>query len=134
MIRALHAEWPFMALLSRALLAALMAAATVAAGMFVATPANADVNCPSGFVLPSVNPDCYFLNMMARNHAIGDQTSLINEAHIACGYMANATGSDPVSDAAVAVLRDGSTATFGRAAIFANLAAAAYCPWYIRQQ
>jgi hypothetical protein len=106
----------------------LLGVAAITAGVIVAAPAKADVSCPSGFVPPSVSPDCYFLYMMAQNHVTADQSVVINEAHTLCGYMANDTGGDPKLDAAQMAFRDGRFSTLGRAAVFTGLAAAAYCP------
>jgi hypothetical protein len=113
--------------------AGLLGAVAMAAGVIVAAPARADVSCPAGFVSPSVSPDCYFLYMMAQNHVTADQSVVITEAHTLCGYMANDTGADPVFDAAQMAFRDGRFSTLGRAGPFSGLAAAAYCPSYIRQ-
>ena len=98
-----------------------------------APPSTTEGGCPGGFVLPSVNPDCYFLNMMARDHISGNPDALISEAHTACGYMANDAGADPVLDATRNVQRDEPNLSISQAALIAGIAAAAYCPSYIRQ-
>jgi hypothetical protein len=103
-----------------------------AAKVSPASPGPSQGSCPGEFVLPSVNPDCYFLNMMARDHISGNSDALISEAHTACGDMANDAGADPVLDAATNVQRDEPSLTISQAALFAGLAAAAYCPSSIR--
>ena len=109
--------------------AALIGAATAMTGMLVAAPAKADVNCPNGFVAPSVSSDCYFLYMMARDRIAGSQDDLIKAGHTVCGYMANDTGPDPVIDAAKTMVANGTAfSSVGAAGLFANLAAVAYCP------
>jgi hypothetical protein len=87
------------------------------------------INCPNSFVLPTVNPDCYFLDMMAKDQIHGDPTGLISSAHGACNSMtADTTGADPIVDE-VAVLRQANPElTVQKAAQFAGIAAAAYCP------
>ena len=82
---------------------------------------------------PSVNPDCYFLDMMASDHISGSSDALISEARTACGYMANDAGADPVLDATRNVQRDEPNLSITQAALIACIAAAAYCPSYIRQ-
>jgi hypothetical protein len=54
-------------------------------------------------------------------------------AHTACGYMANDVGADPVLDASRNVQRDEPNFSISQAALIAGIAAAAYCPSYIRQ-
>jgi hypothetical protein len=98
-----------------------------------ASPSTTEGSCPGGFVPPSVNPDCYFLDMMARDHISGSSDALISEAHTACGYMANDVGADPVLDASRNVQRDEPNFSISQAAVIAGIAAAAYCPSYIRQ-
>lgn len=115
-------------------LVALAVAATVAAGTAVAAPVKADINCPNGFVPPSVNADCYFLYMTERdNIQANSQADLIIGAHSACADMAADTRPDPVIDEAPVLQRANPGLTFHKAALFAGLAAAAYCPQVIRR-
>jgi hypothetical protein len=110
------------------------AAATVGAGTIFAAPAKAAISCPNGFVPPSVSPDCYFVYMMARdNIQANSQADLISAAHDSCAQMAADTGSDPVIDDVPILQRANPALTLPKAAIFANIAAAAYCPSVIRR-
>jgi len=97
------------------------------------SPSTTEGSCPGGFVPPSVNPDCYFLDMMASDHISGSSDALISEARTACGYMADDAGADPVLDATRNVQRDEPNLSISQAALIAGIAAAAYCPSYIRQ-
>lgn len=116
----------------RALFAAL-ATATAVAVTALAAPAQADITCPNSFVPPSVNADCYFLYMMNRdNIQANSQADLIAGAHAACADMAADTGPDPVIDEAPLMQRANPGLTFQKAALFAGLAAAAYCPQVVR--
>ncbi|MDM4138792.1 MULTISPECIES: DUF732 domain-containing protein [Mycobacterium] len=119
---------------TRALVTALAVVAMVAGGTIVQAPAKADISCPNGFVPPSVNADCYFLYMMARdNIQANSQADLITGAHAACADMAADTRPDPVIDEAPVMQRANPGLTFQKAALFAGLAAAAYCPQVIRR-
>lgn len=83
----------------RVVTAVLTLSATMPVASVVAEPAQADITCPAGFVPPSVNADCYFVNMMARdNIQANSQADLISGAHAACAEMAADTGADPVLD------------------------------------
>lgn len=99
-----------------------------------AAPAQANISCPGHLVLPSVNPDCYFLYMVTRDHLPVSSTpdQLIAKAHNACSLMDQDTGSDPVVDVAVLVQR-ATQISLQQAALFTGLAAAAYCPWNVRK-
>lgn len=110
------------------------AAAPLAATTIFPTPASANVSCPSGFVLPSVSPDCYFLSMMARDNIHpASESDMISRAHSACDDMAKDTGSDPVVDVAASIRSAWPTLSFPQAALFSGIAAAAYCPSNIRR-
>ena len=113
---------------------ALVASALAAMPTFTAAPAKADISCPNGFVPPSVSPDCYFLHMMAQDNIQADsQAGLITAAHAACVDMAADTGRDPVMDEIPIMQRANPALTTQKAALFAGLAAAAYCPQVIRE-
>jgi hypothetical protein len=59
-----------------------LASAATATAALTATPAQADISCPNGFVPPSVNADCYFVSMMNKDGIGGDsQAGLISSAH-----------------------------------------------------
>ncbi len=113
---------------------ALASAATATAMMLTAAPAQADISCPNGFVPPSVNADCYFLYMMARdNIQANSQAELIGLAHTACADMATDSGANPVTDEVPILQRANPAVTVQKAALFAGIAAAAYCPQVIRR-
>jgi Protein of unknown function (DUF732) len=113
---------------------ALVASALAAMATFTAAPAKADIGCPNGFVPPSVSPDCYFLYMMARDNIQADsQAGLVSVAHVACADMAADTGRDPVMDEIPIMQRANPALTTQKAALFAGIAAAAYCPQVIRR-
>jgi Protein of unknown function (DUF732) len=102
--------------------------------MLTAAPVQADISCPNGFVSPSVNADCYFLYMMARdNIQANGQADLISAAHSACADMAADRGTDPVMDEVPILQRTNPAVTVQKAALFAGIAAAAYCPQVIRR-
>jgi hypothetical protein len=102
--------------------------------MLTAAPAKADIRCPNGFVPPSVSADCYFLYMMASDKIqANSQAGLITAAHAACADMAADTGRDPVMDEIPIMQRASPALTTQKAALFAGIAAAAYCPQVIRR-
>ncbi|BBX39603.1 DUF732 domain-containing protein [Mycobacterium simiae] len=100
----------------------------------ITLPAHAEITCPNRFVPPTVNADCYFLYMMARDniHA-NSQEDLIRLAHIACADMAADRGADPVMDEVPILQRANPAVTVQKAALFAGIAAAAYCPQVVRR-
>jgi hypothetical protein len=111
-----------------------LVSATAATAMLTAIPAQADITCPNGFVPPSVNADCYFLYMMARDNIQADsQQALISGAHSACADMAADAGADPVMDEVPILQRANPAVTVQKAALFAGIAAAAYCPQVVRR-
>jgi hypothetical protein len=111
-----------------------LASALAATLTLTAAPAGADINCPNGFVPPTANADCYFLYMMARDHIqANSQADLINLAHTACADMAVDRGADPVMDEVPVLQRANPAVTVQKAALFAGIAAAAYCPNVIRR-
>jgi Protein of unknown function (DUF732) len=121
---------------ARALAAKGIAALALATPTVTSTPAPAyaDITCRPGFVPPSENADCYFLYMMARDNIQADsQQALISGAHSACADMAADRGADPVMDEVPILQRANPAVTVQKAALFAGIAAAAYCPQVIRR-
>ena len=124
-------------LLTRGIAAlAFAASAVTTTATLTAAPAKADISCPDRVALPSVSPDCYFLDLMALHHIplAGSQEDSIAKAHNMCMLMdRDTTGADPVYDVAVLFQQANPKATIAQAAFITNIAAVAYCPWNIRQ-
>lgn len=101
------------------------------------TTSSPNIPCPQGFVPPSKNPDCYFLNMLqTRNISSPDgQPGLIRQAHQICTAMdqAAAAGQTPSAATFPLIRHQHPELSISDAAFFSSITMAAYCPWNMRQ-
>jgi hypothetical protein len=100
-------------------------------GAIVAAPAKADISCPSGFVPPSVSPDCYVVTMsqnyMQRHNLnnSGGSAGIISTAHKWCAEM-DASGRSIIEEASY-INQNGGVLSVADAGYLVGIGAAAYC-------